>query len=83
VSQGVRAATGGRIVVDEAADSASDGRRFLDAMSDQSQRAHDFNRRMRWFRLRGLLVDKATPPPEVIVLPDAVEPPIPLQRNEA
>jgi hypothetical protein len=68
--------------VDEAADSESDGRRFLDAMSDQSQRAHDFNRRMRWFRLRGLLVDKATPP-EVIVLPDAVAPPIPLQRNEA
>ena len=77
----------GEIVVDEAADGGSDGRRFLDAMSDQSQRAHDFNRRMRWFRLRGLLTDKSTPPevapPEVIVLPDAAAPPIPLQRNEA
>ncbi len=70
------------MVVDEAADGESDGQRFLDAMSAQSQRAHDFNRRMRWFRLRGLLVDKAVPP-EVIVLPDAVAPPIPLQRHEA
>ena len=75
-------------MVDEAADGGSDGRRFLDAMSAQSQRAHDFNRRMRWFRLRGLLVDETALPevivlPEGIVLPDAVAPPIPLQRNEA
>lgn len=68
-------------MVDEAADAGSDSRRFLDAMSDQSQRAHDFNRRMRWFRLRGLLVDKSAPP-EVIVLPDVIALPIPLQRNE-
>ena len=75
-------------MVDEAADGGSDGRRFLDAMSAQSQRAHDFNRRMRWFRLRGLLVDKSAPPevivlPDVIALPEAVALPIPLQRNEA
>jgi hypothetical protein len=68
--------------VDEEADGGSDGRRFLDAMSDQSQRAHDFNRKMRWFRLRGLLVDRsAAVPPEVIVLPDVVA--LPLQRDEA
>ena len=75
-------------MVDEAADGGSDGRRFLDAMSAQSQRAHDFNRRMRWFRLRGLLVDKTVPPelivlPDVVVLPEVVALPIPLQRNEA
>ena len=56
--------------MDGAADGGSDGRRFLDAMSDQSQRAHAFNRRMSWFRMRSRLVDLPVPP-EVVVLSDA------------
>jgi hypothetical protein len=61
-----------RIVVDEAdkPDDLSGGRWLLRAMSEQSERAHAFNRQMRWFRLRGRPVD-LTPVPEVVVLPEA------------
>ena len=77
-------------MVDDAADDKSGGRWLLRAMSEQSERAHAFNRQMRWFRLRGRPVD-LTPVPEVAVLPDAEqkmfdltaseEPPVPRERS--
>jgi hypothetical protein len=33
------------------------GSDYLRLMSDQSRRAHDFERQMRWFRLRGRLAE--------------------------
>lgn len=36
----------------------ADHGRFLRAMNDQSRRAHDFDRRMRYFRLRRQLVQQ-------------------------
>ncbi len=71
---------GRRTVVDEAADDLSGGRWLLRAMSEQSERAHAFNRQMRWFRLRGRTVD-LTPVPEVVVLPEAGQPTIDLTAS--
>ena len=70
-SRGVRAATGGAIVAQDSADESADGsgfrgEGFLRDMTDQSARAHTFDRRMRWFWLRRSLRD-TTPAPEGVV----------------
>jgi hypothetical protein len=49
------------------------GRDYLRLMTDQSRRAHDFRRQLRWFRMRGQLAEQAAPP---VVKPSA-EPPAP------
>jgi hypothetical protein len=81
------------MVAEQTDDEESRGRAFLRAMADQSARAHDFDRRMRWFWLRWMLTDRTTGPTpdevqlpdEVIVLPEVVTstvaPVVPLQRS--
>jgi hypothetical protein len=67
-SRGVRAATGGAIVAQGSADESADGRGFLRDMAAQSARAHTFDRRMRWFRLRRSLRDISPAPEDVVDL---------------
>ena len=59
------------------------GEGYYRLMADQSRRAHDFDRRMRWFWLRWLLLDRE---PEVPAQPAAAVTPtmaplVPLQRG--
>jgi hypothetical protein len=49
------------------------GHDYLRLMTDQSRRAHDFRRQLRWFRMRGKLIE--APPRE---LTPTEEPPAPV-----
>jgi hypothetical protein len=49
------------------------GHDYLRLMTDQSRRAHDFRRQLRWFQMRGKLIE---PPP--LELTPIEEPPAPV-----